>query len=721
MTSAFRRPDAEGVAQGLETLLRRLPFTTLYVACATVLALVVGAFWTDTLQQPWATDVAYGLPAFEAGRWGTLLLGPLFGLNPASTVVGILGFALLAGFAEWRLGTARTVVIAIGFQLLTVLVTAALLWLLRGIGWAWATSVAAELDVGFSGGLLAITAVATATLPAPWKLRARLALVGAVLLMVALAGQLADLEHLVAVALSLPFAARLAGPRAVAGVTRPSHREQRWIVAAGLVIVAAAQVVVHVIPDRLTPFGPAQHTGWTWAIAGVVLVVSVLIARQLRRGRRWAWWLAVLAAALPVVAGVVVLVAAIVDPDAIHEAAGAGGVAQLLGSAAAWAAFLVVLLVTRRAFASARPAPSLALSREDPETAKRLLREHGGGSISWMTTWPRMRHMVSADGGGSNASGFIGFREHAGVAIALGDPVGPEGATDDLIEDFLARCEAADVIPFLFSCTGTTATIAAGMGWQTVQIAEDTLIDLPNLAFTGKSWQPIRTAINRAEAEGVAFRLVELATEPPEIRDQVVAISTQWLGEKALPEMGFTLGGVPEAMDPEARVALAVDAEGKVHGVLSWLPAYRRGGGVEGWTLDVMRRLDGGFSKTMEFLIASSALAFKEQGSSYVCLGAAPLARSRDAAAADRPIEQLLDLLGATMEPLYGFRSLHQFKSKFNPRTEPMLMAFRDEADLARIGIALTRAYVPDASVKDLAEVAVSASAGLVAPGQGDG
>ena len=48
-------------------------------------------------------------------------------------------------------------------------------------------------------------------------------------------------------------------------------------------------------------------------------------------------------------------------------------------------------------------------------------------------------------------------------------------------------------------------------------------------------------------------------------------------------------------------------------------------------------------------------------------------------------------------------------------------MAFRDEADLPRIGIALTRAYLPDASVKDLAEVAISASAGLVAPGRGDG
>ena len=52
----------------------------------------------------------------------------------------------------------------------------------------------------------------------------RLALVGAVLFSLALVGQLADLEHLVAIVISLPFAARLAGPRACAGGTRPSQR-----------------------------------------------------------------------------------------------------------------------------------------------------------------------------------------------------------------------------------------------------------------------------------------------------------------------------------------------------------------------------------------------------------------------------------------------------------------------------------------------------------------
>ena len=61
--------------------------------------------------------------------------------------------------------------------------------------------------------------------------------------------------------------------------------------------------------------------------------------------------------------------------------------------------------------------------------------------------------------------------------------------------------------------------------------------------------------------------------------------------------------------------------------------------------------------------------------------------------------------LGATLEPVYGFRSLHAFKAKFHPRMEPMYMIFRDEADLPRIGIGITKAYLPDAGLGDMLSV----------------
>jgi lysylphosphatidylglycerol synthetase-like protein (DUF2156 family) len=64
------------------------------------------------------------------------------------------------------------------------------------------------------------------------------------------------------------------------------------------------------------------------------------------------------------------------------------------------------------------------------------------------------------------------------------------------------------------------------------------------------------------------------------------------------------------------------------------------------------------------------------------------------------------------MEPLYGFRSLESFKTKFHPRQVPLFMVFRDEAALPRIGVGLTKAYLPDASLARVALVGIKAQLG---------
>ena len=86
-----------------------------------------------------------------------------------------------------------------------------------------------------------------------------------------------------------------------------------------------------------------------------------------------------------------------------------------------------------------------------------------------------------------------------------------------------------------------------------------------------------------------------------------------------------------------------------------------------------------------------------------------PLARSEQSDEELDRTDRLLDKLGASLEPFYGFRSLHAFKAKFAPRYEPIHLAFRDEADLPRIGVALTRAYLPDASPRQLLAAGLSA------------
>jgi phosphatidylglycerol lysyltransferase len=159
--------------------------------------------------------------------------------------------------------------------------------------------------------------------------------------------------------------------------------------------------------------------------------------------------------------------------------------------------------------------------------------------------------------------------------------------------------------------------------------------------------------------------------------------------------MGFTLGGLDQLNDPHIRCLIAVGADGKVHGITSWMPVYASGRPV-GWTLDLMRRNTeaGAFRGVMEFLIATAALTFGQEGAGFVSLSGAPLACLDRGERPSAP-QRLLDMIATIIEPVYGFQSLLQFKAKFQPVYQPLYLAYPDPAALGSIAAAIGRAYLP--------------------------
>jgi lysylphosphatidylglycerol synthetase-like protein (DUF2156 family) len=122
---------------------------------------------------------------------------------------------------------------------------------------------------------------------------------------------------------------------------------------------------------------------------------------------------------------------------------------------------------------------------------------------------------------------------------------------------------------------------------------------------------------------------------------------------------------------------------------------------IRGWTLDLMRRREGGFGMVMEYLIGSSARLFADEGAQLISLSGAPLAHDYPPGAG--AIASLSERLSEMLEPIYGFRSLHRFKEKFQPRYEKLYLLFREESDLTRIGAGLTRAFMPDVTLRQVA------------------
>jgi lysylphosphatidylglycerol synthetase-like protein (DUF2156 family) len=116
------------------------------------------------------------------------------------------------------------------------------------------------------------------------------------------------------------------------------------------------------------------------------------------------------------------------------------------------------------------------------------------------------------------------------------------------------------------------------------------------------------------------------------------------------------------------------------------------------------RRTLGGFRLAMEFLIASAAQDLRDEGYELLSLSGAPLARV-ESADASSGLQQLLDLIGEGLEPVYGFRSLQAFKAKFQPRYQPLYLAYPDPAALPAIGLAVVRAYLPQLSARQSARL----------------
>lgn len=123
-----------------------------------------------------------------------------------------------------------------------------------------------------------------------------------------------------------------------------------------------------------------------------------------------------------------------------------------------------------------------------------------------------------------------------------------------------------------------------------------------------------------------------------------------------------------------------------------------------------MRRRADGWRPAIEFLIGKAALAAQEEGLELLSLSGAPLARSQDDTSAFGP---LTDALAAIMEPLYGFASLHAFKRKFKPRTQPLYLAVPGPTSLATVGMAIAHAYVPSVRPAQTLTLVASVTGGL--------
>lgn len=266
----------------------------------------------------------------------------------------------------------------------------------------------------------------------------------------------------------------------------------------------------------------------------------------------------------------------------------------------------------------------------------------GGESMSFMTTWEGNHYWFSSTGRSA-----IAYRVLHGIALTVTGPFGDPNEYMNDLREFSAFCTAKGWSPSFYAVHDDQREELENMGWSSIQVGTEMVLDPSQWQTRGKKWQDIRTAINKAKRDGITDVLTTYDQAGFNIDQQIVDISEQWAQLKALPEMKFTLGGIEELRDDRVALLYAVDEQGTVLGVTSWLPTYRDGR-VIGWTLDFMRHRTDSPNGIMEFLIARMAERLRDQGQAdpanavkFMSLSAAPLAGmgEKAPAAADKAVE----------------------------------------------------------------------------------
>lgn len=278
---------------------------------------------------------------------------------------------------------------------------------------------------------------------------------------------------------------------------------------------------------------------------------------------------------------------------------------------------------------------------------------------------------------------FVMYARSGGSLIALGEPVGEEGAVEELAWTFRAAADRQALRPVFYEVGPGRLPLFLDMGLTALKLGEVARVDLARFDLKGSKRQSLRSAVNRATREGIAFRIVPASDTRP-IMPRLRAISDAWLKEKSGAEKGFSLGFFDEAYLSNFDIAVL-----EKDGVIVAFANLWKSGGLNEMSIDLMRHTPDAPHGVMETLFVNLMTSAREEGYRWFSLGAAPLSGLTDRPGASR-WNRFGTLLYRHGNELYSFDGLRGFKNKFGPVWTPHYLVCPPGLEAARALVDVT-------------------------------
>lgn len=276
------------------------------------------------------------------------------------------------------------------------------------------------------------------------------------------------------------------------------------------------------------------------------------------------------------------------------------------------------------------------------------------------------------------------------VALALGDPIGPEEDVADALAGFRAYCAGNDWQPAFYQTLPDYLDAYEAAGFDALGIGQEAVVDLQSFTLAGGANKSLRTNVNKFTRLGHRAELHEPPL-PESLLRELRIISDDWLTMVEGKEMRFSLGWFDDDYVRNSRVMAVHTPEGWISAFGNVVPEYQR----NEITIDLMRRRQEIESGTMDFLFVSLFEWAREHGYATFNLGLSALAGVGEAPE-DPSVERALHYVYEHVNQFYSFQGLHAFKEKFHPAWSPRFLIYLGPASLPAVALAMTHAISGD-------------------------
>lgn len=312
------------------------------------------------------------------------------------------------------------------------------------------------------------------------------------------------------------------------------------------------------------------------------------------------------------------------------------------------------------------------------QRASDILEEYGDSSEDSFKLWPEDKSYFFAKGT------FLAYRVERGVALVLGNPVGPRDERVAVIRQFRTYCHLHDwIVAFMY--VGQEALKEyEEVGFKPLMIGQDAIVPVDAFFENVRGDKHFRGVRNKFARLGYKFE-VALPPHSAIIQGGLANVSRSWLKTDGRIERGFGMGFHDVGYLARNTLYLVYREDDVLIAFANAIRSYD----VGQETVDLIRHRKEAETGTMDYLIDQIIEYLHERGVAEFSLGLAPLT-GMGVGPGRTTEERVVHYLASLGLGGFSYEGLRRFKSKFEPRWEDRYMVYeRGPVGLARTAVAI--------------------------------